>query len=123
VHPSCYEEVLLVEQFSANGNLWVNWLSQLRGPPQGKDPVTIRSGMRCVERDRLWEAYNVALNQFTECAEDLAKLASATAFGSKLIALQASKEQCKQAREAWEIHLREHQCDRQLDRQSSAAER
>jgi len=31
---ACYEEVSTVQQFSANCNLWVNWLSQPWGPPQ-----------------------------------------------------------------------------------------
>jgi len=71
--------------------------------------------MDCVERDRLWAEYNKALNAFTECADDLAKLVSATVFGSKLIALQGAKDECKKARDAWEFHLREHRCDEHRD--------
>src|SRR5665213_49086 len=40
MRPSCYQGVSPVEQFSANGNLWVNWLSHLRGPPQ-TDGITL----------------------------------------------------------------------------------
>ena len=34
MRPFCYERDLPVEGFSANGEQWVNWLSQARGPLQ-----------------------------------------------------------------------------------------
>jgi hypothetical protein len=34
MRPFCYERELPVEGFSANGEQWVNWLSQPMGPAQ-----------------------------------------------------------------------------------------
>ena len=66
--------------------------------------------MQCSERERLWEEYNKALNQLTECVEDLNLPFTAATFGPRLISAQAAKDLCKSTRIAWEDHLRTHGC-------------
>ncbi len=68
--------------------------------------------MSCPEREKLWQEYTEALTLFTACAEELEKPFTAATFSTLLISVRAAKDQCKQAREAWEAHLRIHGCDR-----------
>jgi hypothetical protein len=70
-----------------------------------------RRKLKCAERERLWEAYDQALNVLTECVEQMSQPFTATSIGPLMIATQAAKDICKQARDAWEEHLRVHGCD------------
>ena len=67
--------------------------------------------VECAERDRLWDHYNECLNKLTDAATALEKTANGVVFAAELMSLKAAKEECIQAREAWESHLRTHQCD------------
>ena len=54
--------------------------------------------MRCEERERLWEAYNQALDIFTDSVEELGRLGkpfTPETFGVCLTAVQAAKDNCK----------------------------
>jgi hypothetical protein len=75
--------------------------------------------MKCAERERLWLAYNNAIDEFTECAEDLEKAVGSVTLSAVLIALRGAKDACVHAREAWQEHLRTHECD-QLHRKRAS---
>jgi len=66
--------------------------------------------MECQERERLWSAYESALDVFCD-AVDCMSASSRAALGARIIATSAAKDLCVKARKAWENHLHEHGCD------------
>jgi hypothetical protein len=67
--------------------------------------------MECLDRQRLWEEYNRALDTLTQCMKDLEN-ASPTSLSSKIISASAANNLCTAARANWEEHLSTHQCDK-----------
>lgn len=52
------------------------------------------------------------LDVFTACADELGLPFTVATFAERITAVQAAKEDCKLAREAWEAHLQLHGCDK-----------
>ena len=68
--------------------------------------------MECAERTRLWDYYNDCLNKFTAAATVVENGVNSMVLAAEIMALKATKDECVRAREAWESHLRTHQCDK-----------
>ena len=68
--------------------------------------------MDCSERDRLWAAYDVALNVFSFTASALTDAVNTDRFSGALATTQDANKACMEARAAWQRHLIEHKCDR-----------
>jgi hypothetical protein len=70
------------------------------------------ASVECVERDRLWGRYNEYLTKFTDAATTLETAVNSIVFAAEMMALKAAKDECVQARQDWESHLKTHQCDK-----------
>jgi hypothetical protein len=68
--------------------------------------------MQCNERERLWEEYNRALDEFSTRTDELSPLVSdVKVFRKKVLECKEANEKCKAARTAWANHLQDHGCD------------
>ena len=71
--------------------------------------------MDCSERDRLWAAYDVALNFFSFTASALTDTVHTDRFSAALTATQDANKACMEARAAWQRHVTEHKCNKPED--------
>lgn len=68
--------------------------------------------MDCPERERLWAAYNEALDTFSQRSSELSAAFQTGQFSMQMTSTEGAQKACMDAREAWERHLKEHGCDR-----------
>jgi hypothetical protein len=61
--------------------------------------------MQCSERERLWAAYDEALNVFSLRSFELGEAVRTKNFSAALTAAQEANRACLEAREAWQRHL------------------